>query len=343
MDTEGARRTVARDRRLALLRLLADGRFQSGERLAAALGVSRAAVWKQLREIGRSFGIEVDAVRGRGYRLAHRLELLDRDQIASLLRQGTAARLSELEVIGTVDSTNARVAGRRLDDGTRGVACLAEQQTAGRGRRGRAWVSPFGANIYLSLVWRFDSPPIGLAGLSLAVGVAVAQALTDVGAAGATLKWPNDVLWDGRKLSGILVELSGESEGPTHAIIGVGVNVRMPRAAGSAIDQPWTDLAVAAGNATPSRNLVAARLLDRLVAACVAFRDEGLAPFLVRWRELDGLAGRPVRVTVGERVVDGTALGVAPSGALRLATADGEREFHGGEVSLRPQAMARGA
>jgi BirA family biotin operon repressor/biotin-[acetyl-CoA-carboxylase] ligase len=322
--------------RAVLLRLLADGRFRSGQELAGVLGVSRAAVWKRVRELAHALELQVDAVRGRGYRLASSLELLDSDRIAATLADGTASRLAALELRGTVRSTNAELLGRRLDDGARGVVCLAEQQTAGRGRRGRSWASPFGANVYLSLLWRFDVPPAGLSGLSLAAGVAVADALTAGGVCGVALKWPNDVLWGGRKLAGILVELAGESEGPTHAVVGVGVNWRMPETTGRRIDQPWVDVAGAVAGALPSRNLLAARLIDHLVAAAAVFRDAGLAPFLSRWRALDGLAGRPVRVALGERSVDGVELGVAASGALRVATVDGEREFHAGEVSLRP-------
>ncbi len=322
---------------MQLLTLLADGRFHSGEALARALGVSRAAVWKQVREAARHFGVAIDAVRGRGYRLTEALELLDRERIASVLGPTTAAGLEQLYVLETVDSTNAYLLSRRLADSRRGAVCLAEQQTAGRGRRGRAWVSPFGTNIYLSLLWRFDTPPMSLSGLSLAAGVAVARALADVGLGEVALKWPNDVQWGGRKLAGILLELNGEADGPTYAVIGVGVNLRMSHTSGRGISQPWVDLAEAMGGQLPSRNLVAARLIDALVSAAAQFRDAGLTPFLAAWSALDALAGRPVRVSLGERVIDGIDLGVASSGALRVMTVEGEREFHAGEVSLRVQ------
>ncbi len=337
MDAEALSQKAAPVRRTQLLRLLADGRFHSGEALAGALGVSRAAVWKQVREVARHFGVAIDAVRGRGYRLAEPLELLDRERIASLLCDSTAAGLEQLYVLETVDSTNAYLLSRRLADSRRGAVCLAEQQTAGRGRRGRAWVSPFGTNIYLSLLWRFDTPPMSLSGLSLAAGVAVAHGLANIGIGGVALKWPNDVQWDGRKLAGILLELNGEADGPTHAVIGVGLNLRMPDAPGRGIGQPWVDLAEAMGRRVPSRNLVAARLVDELMAAVLQFRDAGLAQFLSPWTALDALAGRSVRVSLGERVIDGIELGVTASGALRVMTAEGEREFHAGEVSLRAQ------
>lgn len=334
MPGDASPRTVG-DRCLAVLRLLADARFHSGEQLAAVLGVSRATVWKRVRALSQTCGVAVGAVRGRGYRLAEPLELLDREHLVPLLARDTTAHLAQLDLVETVDSTNTYLLGRRLADSNQGIACLAERQTAGRGRRGRSWVSPFGANIYLSVLWRFDSPPMDLAGLSLAAGVAVAQALARVGVGGVSLKWPNDLLWDGRKLAGILVELAGESDGPTHAVIGVGLNLRMPDGAGRDVGQPWADLREVLGGAPPTRNLLAARLIDALVAMCLRFRDAGLAPFLDDWRALDCLAGQPVRVVLGDRAVDGVGLGIAPSGALRVRTVDGERELHAGEASLR--------
>jgi len=331
-----------RPRRLALVRLLADGHFRSGEALAVALGVSRAAVWKQVREMSAELGLAVDAVRGRGYRLAAPIELLDRARIAGALAPETAAALAELAVLDNVGSTNAYLMGQRPTCAGLGIACVAEQQTAGRGRRGRSWVSPFGANVYLSLLWQFELPAMALAGLSLAVGVAVAGTLRRLGVGEAALKWPNDLLWRGRKLGGILVELSGEADGPTRAVIGVGVNHRMSRHSARAIDQAWADLASAVPHAMPSRNALVASLLDGLVAALAQFRDGGLAPFLPAWDQLDCLRGREVVVRVGDRAVAGTALGVDAGGALRLMTADGERHYLAGEVTLRPASAEAG-
>lgn len=322
-------------RRAALVRLLADGRFHSGEALAAALGVSRAAVWKHVRELGVDLGLDIAAVRGRGYRLLAPIDLLDRGRIAAALAPETAAALAQLLVLDTVASTNGHLMGQRPPRSGLGIACVAEQQTAGRGRRGRPWVSPFAANVYLSLLWQFELPATALAGLSLAVGVAVADTLRGLGVAEVTLKWPNDVLWRGRKLGGILVELSGEAEGPTRAVVGVGVNHRMPAADGARIDQDWTDLASASPDALPSRCVLVAGLLDRLVGTLREFGADGLTPFLAGWDDLDGLRGREVVVRIGDRSVVGTELGVAPSGALRLLTAEGERQFLAGEVSLR--------
>jgi BirA family biotin operon repressor/biotin-[acetyl-CoA-carboxylase] ligase len=328
-------------RRLALARLLADGRFHSGEALAAALGISRAAVWKHVRELGADLGLAVSAVRGRGYRLATPIELVDRGKVVAALAPQTAAALGRLVVLDTVDSTNAYLMGQRPPRSELGIACVAEQQTAGRGRRGRPWVSPFGANVYFSLLWQFELPAAALAGLSLAAGVAVAEGVRTLGVTEAALKWPNDLTWRGRKLGGILVELAGEAEGPTRAVIGVGVNHRMPLQDAARIDQDWADLAAAAPHGLPSRCALLATLLDCLVAAMQQFGTSGLAPFLPAWDALDGLRGRAVVVRIGDRAVVGTELGVAASGALRLMTAEGERQYLSGEVSMRPASTER--
>jgi BirA family biotin operon repressor/biotin-[acetyl-CoA-carboxylase] ligase len=172
-----------------------------------------------------------------------------------------------------------------------------------------------------------------LAGLSLAAGVVVAETLHSVGLEGHALKWPNDVLFDGRKLAGILVDVSGEAGGPATAVIGVGINLRIPAADAGAIDQPWTDLAQV--GVAPSRNRVAGLLIDRMVDACMAFSSGRLEDFLARWERFDRLRGRPVAIVRGGHVVEGIYRGIAPSGALVLEDAGGRTEHHAGEVSLR--------
>ena len=317
-----------------LLARLADGRFHSGQALATALGISRSAVWKQVQRLRRELGVDVHAVRGRGYRLAAALELLDVERIRGYVGAPARARLRGIDVLAVTPSTNLEAAATPLVHCGTGHAWLAEHQTAGRGRRGRHWVSAFGRNLHLSLAWRFDLAMSELAALSLAAGVAVAEGLRDLGVDGHVLKWPNDLLADGRKLAGILVEVSGEVEGPASAVIGVGINVRMPAALGTRIDQPWTDLAALAGGEV-SRNALAGMLIDRLVDACGTYAERGLEPFRERWLAFDDLHGRAVRLHSGQRTIDGRYAGIAPSGALILETADGHSEHSAGEVSLR--------
>lgn len=318
-----------------LLERLADGGFRSGEVLAAELGISRAAVWKLVRG-WQARGLDIQAVRGRGYRLARPLELLDAGLIQARLDETAAARLGPLEVLAETDSTNTRLAQLARSGLPAGAVCLAESQRAGRGRLGRQWISPYAANLYLSVLWRFALPPAALAGLSLAIGVALARSLERFGVGGHGLKWPNDLLWDARKLGGVLLEFGGESEGCSHVIIGVGVNVAMPESAGGTIDQSWIDLATVLGRTHVSRNRLAALLLSEIAIACTAFGESGLDSFQSDWQRWDAVAGRPVRLLWPGHVVEGIARGIAADGELQLDTASGRRSFAIGELSLRP-------
>lgn len=320
--------------RALLLQQLADGRFHSGQRIAATLGVTRTAVWKQVQRLESEFGIRVDAVRGRGYRLSTPLELLDADRVRAELGSDSEQALQSLQLLAMTTSTNAD-ANRDLPQvSNRAKVWLAEHQTEGRGRRGRRWVSTFGRNLYLSLAWRFELPMSELAGLSLVAGVVVAEALAEVGLAGHSLKWPNDVLVDNRKLAGILVEVAGEAGGPAAAVIGIGINFHVPDGAGSRIDQPWIDLRQA-GAGHVSRNQLAGRLVDALIAACDLFAGERLEPFIDRWQAFDTLRGQPVRILRGTESIDGIYRGIAPSGAVVIENHAGLSEHHAGEVSLR--------
>ena len=320
----------------ALLQRLAQGPV-SGDALARAAGLTRAAVWKRIEAL-REAGVEIAAVPGRGYRLAQPLDLLDAEAIRAGLGAAARAELAGLEVAWALDSTNAALL--RRPPPARGCAVLlAERQRAGRGRRGRPWVSPLAAHVYLSLGRRYDGGLARLGGLSLAAGVAAAQALAALAVPGVRLKWPNDLVVEAggglRKLGGILVEGGGEAAGQAHAVVGLGLNVRMPAAAAAAIDQPWAELAALAPGMT--RNRVVAALLEALLPALAQFDRDGLTAGLraayARW---DVLAGRPVQVWAGDGTWQGEACGLAPDGALRVRLADGgERCLHAGEVSVR--------
>lgn len=305
----------------------------SGQVLAAALGVSRAAIWKRIQAL-RSAGLEISADRRCGYALAAPLDLLDAAGIRRLLPRAVDAALPELEVCWSLDSTQAALL-RRAADFRLPAVLLAECQSAGRGRRGRAWVSPLAAHLYLSLRWRFDLPLACLAGLSLAVGVAVVDALRALGVVGVALKWPNDVLVDGRKLGGIVVDVSGEVGGPVSAVIGIGINVRMPPAAAAAIDQPWCDLAGLLVDKPPTRNVLAAAVIAHVLQALPRFAEHGLPDIIARWPGYDALVGQSLRVDDARTVFVAKALGLAADGGLRVRTADGERVLYSGEVSVR--------
>ena len=304
----------------------------SGAELARELGITRSAVWKRIETL-RAAGVEVQARPGEGYALASPLALLDAQAIAAALAPEARAELAGVEVLFETDSTNA-VALREPAPARGARAWLAERQTAGRGRRGRRWASPLAAHVYLSLSRRFEGGLPALQGLSLAVGVAAAEALHALGYAGVRLKWPNDLMADGRKLGGILVEIGGEAGGPMRAVVGLGLNVAMPASAAREIDQPWCDLA-SLSDAPPSRQAVCVALLDALLPMLARFEREGLSAFLDGWARHDMLAGQRVRLQVGDRAVEGVALGITADGALRLHEASGERHHHAGEASLR--------
>ncbi|MDH3527412.1 MAG: bifunctional biotin--[acetyl-CoA-carboxylase] ligase/biotin operon repressor BirA [Gammaproteobacteria bacterium] len=320
--------------RRQLLSLLSDGNYHSGEALGAALGVSRMAVWKQVRTL-REHGMPLEVMRGKGYRLPGSLELLDAEAILAGLSPATRARLARLDTFLEIDSTNTYLRKLALDGAPSGSVCLAEVQHAGRGRCNRPWVSPFAANLYLSLLWRSDAGAAGLGGLSLVIGVALLRSLRAFGIDAAGLKWPNDVLVDGAKLAGILIDVVGESSGPCSVIIGVGVNVAMPDGAASGIDQPWTDLCRLTGRGHFPRNQLAAGLLDCSFSAIAEFEQAGLEPFLDEWRRHDVINGRKIRLQLPNEWIRGRACGVDSGGALLVETDTGRRRFVSGEVSLR--------
>ncbi len=321
---------------LPLIRRLADGRFCSGQALADELGISRAGVWKRLNRLGQQLQLEIQAVPGRGYRLAEPLELLDREQILGVLEPKAAGALSDLHLHQRIGSTNSWLMEQAAAGAASGSVCLAEQQTAGRGRRGRSWASPFGTNIYLSLLWRFSQGPAQLSGLSLAAGLSVLRALQRQGVQGPRLKWPNDLLWNGRKLAGLLLELAGETGGPSLVVLGVGLNLRLSAVQGEVIDQPWIDLRGLPGSPAPSRNRLAGVLISELLAMLQAFERNGFGPLAAEWNRHDLYHGCEVVLTSGQGELRGVHRGVDHAGALLLEQAAGLRACHAGELSLRP-------
>ncbi len=311
----------------------------SGDALAREVGLTRAAVWKRIQAL-RAAGVAIAAQPGRGYALEVPLDLLDAGDIAAALPAALRAAVHGPEVAWSIDSTNSALMRRRTPP--RGVeVLLAERQSGGRGRLGRDWASPLAANLYLSLARAFEGGLARLGGLGLVAGVATAEALHGLGYGAVRLKWPNDlVVMDPargalRKLGGLLVEGGGEQGGPVRAVVGIGLNVRMPATAAATITQPWCDLAALPHPAPPSRNAIAAALVAGLAPALDLFDREGLAPFLSRYAALDALEGCDVEVRAGTMACAGTALGVAGDGALRVRIDGVERLFHAGEASLR--------
>jgi BirA family biotin operon repressor/biotin-[acetyl-CoA-carboxylase] ligase len=316
----------------SVLRRLADGEFHSGEALARSLGVSRASVWHAIRDL-EALGAEVYKVHGRGYRLPQPLVMLDAAAIAR--RLGAQAARFALDVLDAADSTNSLLAGRAATGAPAGTVIAAEWQPGGRGRLGRPWHAGIGEAVTFSLLWRFARGASALSGLSLAIGVALARALAAAGAPGTALKWPNDVLWHGRKLCGILTELAGDALGPTAAVIGIGINVRLSDATRARIDQPVADLEEACG-AAPDRNELLARVLADLAAVLDDYSREGFAPLRAEWQRLHAHQDRRVTLVLPDGLrQSGVARGVAEDGSFLLETRAGVKRYHSGEVSVR--------
>jgi BirA family biotin operon repressor/biotin-[acetyl-CoA-carboxylase] ligase len=331
-------KTTAQARRQRLLAMLADGSFYSGELLAKKLKISRGGIWKLMRSL-KALGVDVESVPRQGYRLPRAVDLLDKEAIASSLPTSTRAHMERCDVLLTVDSTNRFVADSPPPAAGRFQLCTAEVQNAGRGRRGRTWVAPFGSGVCMSLGWQFTEAPPTFSALSLAVGIAVVKAFERLKIAGVGLKWPNDLQWQGRKLGGILIEMRGESAGPAQVIIGIGINMHMPAAIRMQLVEREAaliaDVHEIMRERTPTRNVLIGAVVTELLQMLQTFATQGFAPFREQWQQLDTLANASVKVISGSQTTFGTARGVEVDGTL-LVEVDGElRKFVSGEVSLR--------
>ena len=315
------------------LRALADGRFHSGEEMARSFQRSRATLSEALKR-APEMGIELFSVPGKGYRVAEPIDFLDAAAISSeLARHDKRLRL---DVVDEIESTSTRVLQLAASGAASGTCIAAEWQSTGRGRRGRAWISRLGGSLTFSMLWRFERGAGHLGGLSLAVGEAIARALSECGVPRVQVKWPNDVVVDLRKVAGILVETSGEIQGPSVAVIGVGVNHRLSERVLDRIDQPVTDVWQCAGS-PPSRSDLLARMLVTLASSLDAFDRSGFSASRDAWRALHAYQGRRVRVTPGrDAPFDAEVVDVAPDGALVVSTADGRTiPLASAEITLR--------
>jgi BirA family biotin operon repressor/biotin-[acetyl-CoA-carboxylase] ligase len=325
----------------SLLRQLADGEFHSGEDLAAKVGLTRARVSQVLKDAGTA-GLALERVKGRGYRLLEAPDFLDAKKVRSDLDALSAAKGIEfpgsVEVVDQIESTSSELMRRAQRRDVHGVALAAEWQSAGRGRRGRAWTAIAGGSLTFSLGWKFEQGAGFLAGLSLAVGVAVVRALEAEGFKDVALKWPNDLIHRHLKVGGILIELNGDALGPTTTVIGVGLNVRIPAAARKDIPVPVTDLASIAGRRAPpiDRNHLLAALLAEFAAVLEQYSNEGFAPFAAEWQHRHAYQGKPVRLLLPDgATVTGKVAGVDASGALVLADGPRRARFLSGEITMR--------
>ena len=315
-----------------ILRLLADGQFQSGEAIARHFGVTRATVWNALQD-AESLGVRLFSVRGKGYRLPEPVRFIEAGRVQEALGEQGAA--ISLEIHDQLASTNTHLMQQAAAGAAHGVCVVTELQTQGRGRRGRVWQAGLGNSLTFSVLWRFDCGAGALSGLSLAVGVALMRALQELGVQDAGLKWPNDVLHDNRKLAGILIELQGDMDGPSAAVIGIGLNLRLPETLRKSIDQAAIDLhSIAPQPVDTSVGL--GTVLRHLAAVLDQFEREGFESLRAEWMAQHAHENRPVRLLMPDgREIEGVAGGIAADGALLVNTPAGLQRFVAGEVSLR--------
>jgi len=312
--------------------MLSDGNFHSGDALGLELGVGRSAIWRHVQML-RGYGLDIYAVTGRGYRLRTPIELLCESRIIAGLPEAARPFIAGIDLHSMLNSTNSYLMRPDAMTLPGGSVCLAEYQTAGRGRQGRRWVSSFGANLCFSLVWRFNGGPDTLSGLSLAVAVALAEGLSSLGLLCPGLKWPNDLYADGRKLAGILLEVSGEFSGVSRVVIGVGVNLRAPSALDESTDQPWAALDELLPEPV-SRNRAASTLIAAIAVAMSEFQKEGFAPFMSRWQQWDVMADKCVTLQQAQGVIEGRARGIDAMGALLIEREGTMSRYLSGDVSL---------
>lgn len=310
---------------LTLISILSDGEFHSGEHLGETLGMSRAAINKHVQTL-RDWGVDVFTVPGKGYSLPEPIQLLNEEFIRGAIDE------SSVTVLPVIDSTNQYLLDR-LSSLKSGDACVAEYQQAGRGRRGRKWFSPFGANLYLSMYWRLEQGPAAAIGLSLVIGIVMAEVLQSLGADKVRVKWPNDLYLLDRKLAGILVELTGKTGDAAQIVIGAGINLAMRRVESDVVNQEWINLQEA--GIKIDRNTLTVRLIKELRSALLLFEQEGLTPWLSRWEKLDNFIHRPVKLIIGEKEIFGISRGIDVQGALLLEQDGVIKPWMGGEISLR--------
>jgi BirA family biotin operon repressor/biotin-[acetyl-CoA-carboxylase] ligase len=314
-----------------LIKKLVKGEFLSGQAIGDELGVSRAAISKHISAL-QEMGFDIFSVTGKGYRLAEPIELLNESLIvAELAEQNTSAKV---EVHNLIDSTNSYLMRRLPNQNAIGQVCIAEYQSAGRGRRGRQWISPFGSHIYLSMYWYLEQGMSAAMGLSVVAALAVSDAIKALYQVDVELKWPNDIYFNGVKLAGILIDLEGQAMEPCHCAIGIGLNIKMPIKSAALVDQPWIDLSSAIA-LDIDRNMLAANIITALHRRLKEHSETGINTMVAQWHAQDFYINKPVALITGEKVTRGICRGINGQGALMLEVNGQVSPVYGGEVSLR--------
>lgn len=319
--------------KLAILNALNQGGFISGQVLGEQLGISRAAISKHIKSL-QEMGLDIFKVTGKGYSLNSQVGLLNQAQIQQHY-QALGATTAKVEVHPIIDSTNSELM-RRIQVKTElesGTVIVAEMQQLGRGRRGRVWQSPFGANLYYSYFWRLDDGIQAAMGVSIVVGLAVYDAIKALYNIEVELKWPNDIYLNKQKLAGVLVELDAQPQGPCQLVIGIGINLQMPESFSQHIDQAWTDLSQHTQQL--NKNQLVASLTYYLEQRLEQYSESGLQSMHQQWNALNAFAGECVELNTGHRSWRGICEGIDSQGGIRIRQ-DGEvKSYYGGEISLR--------
>ncbi len=310
---------------LKLIALLSDGKTHLSEYIAASLETNKETIDAHIQTI-RMWGVEIFTDLGNRYTLQNSIQLLKIDHILEFLEE------KRLTLLPIVDSTNQYLMNN-IYKLHRGDACISEYQNKGRGRRGRQWISPFGANLYLSMFWILPKGPAAAKGLSLVIGIVIAEVLQGLGVKAVRVKWPNDVYLNNRKLAGILVELRGKVGDAAHLVIGVGINLAMRSTKFNIINQEWITLKAAGVNI--NRNELAATLLNKLRQAMYQFESHGISPFMTRWHLLDNFIDQPIKVLTSKQKIFGISRGINREGALLVEQRGIIKPFIDGEISLR--------
>jgi len=319
-----------------VLSILSDGKFHSGEVIAKNFNVSRVLIWQVIAE-AEKLGVEIFSVRGKGYSLSHSVQLLDEKKIKKSI--GEMASWLNIKVFDVVDSTNNFLMQEAPKDYPHASCVAANIQTSGKGRRGRQWQSSLGENLTFSFLWRFTKGAAALSGLSLAVGVSLIRSLKKININEALLKWPNDILvkdYGGyKKLAGILIELQGDMDGQSAAIIGIGINLKLSKNQLAKIDQPAIGINQCIDNEVDSNEFLGIIIKD-LTEVLAKFESNSFEPFKDEWQSYDAFQDQSISISLGDGgIISGKEYGVNDMGALEVITEDGIKTFSSGEVSIR--------
>lgn len=312
-----------------LIKQLATGHFISGQTIGEELGISRAAISKHISGLVE-MGIDVFSVTGKGYRLSQPITLLSKEKISVNLDK----QAPSVEVHSLLDSTNSYLMRRVPNQSKQGQVVVAEHQSAGRGRRGRQWISPFGSHIYMSMYWYLEQGMSAAMGLSVVTALSLSDAIKKLYSLDVELKWPNDIYLKGVKLAGILIDLEGQALEPCHSVIGIGLNVDMPNKSAEKIDQPWTDLQSHV-NQPIDRNLLVATAVNSLMKRLAEHKANGITNMVDDWLERDVYFNKSVKLITGAKETIGVCRGINNQGALLLEVNNKITPIYGGEVSLR--------